>query len=136
MSTWTTDHQARLPPEASIRSVAGSPWLPPSHLATQCTRVCGVWKSSSPASSLSREAQAIPPMVMADESLSMVFELGDKGSLQWHLGSVLGGEQQGYLLQSLQLSILEWWLELLLDLLLALDAFLWLLHAVPHLPSW
>ena len=70
------------------------------------------------------------------ESLGMVFELGDKGSPQCHLGSVLGGEQQEYPLQSLQLSILEWCLELLLDLLLALGTFLWPLRAVPSLPSW
>ena len=38
---------------------------------------------------------------MAEESLGVVFELGDKGSPQWHLGGVLGGEQQEYLPQSL-----------------------------------
>ena len=31
----------------------------------------------------------------------MVLAPGDKGSLQWHLGSMLGGEQQECLLQSL-----------------------------------
>ena len=31
MSTWANSHQARLPLEASICSVAGSPCLPPSH---------------------------------------------------------------------------------------------------------
>ena len=38
---------------------------------------------------------------MAEESLGMVFELRDKGSPQWHLGGMLGGEQQEYSLQFL-----------------------------------
>ena len=74
---------------------------------------------------------------MAEESLDMVFELEGKGSLQWHLSGMLGGEQQEYLLQSLQLGILERCLELFLDLLLPPpDAFLWPLCTAPHLPSW
>ena len=40
-------------------------------------------------------------MFMAKESLGVVLEFEDKGSLQWHLGGVLGGEQQEYPLQSL-----------------------------------
>ena len=66
----------------------------------------------------------------------MVFELGDKGFLQWHLGGMLGGEQQEYPLQYLPLGILEKHLELLLNLLLlALGVFLWPLRAVPRLLS-
>ena len=72
---------------------------------------------------------------MAKESLGVVLELRDKGSLQWHLGGMLGGEQQECLLQSLRPGILEQCWELLVDLLLDLDAFLWLLHAAPSLPS-
>ena len=59
----------------------------------------------------------------------MVLALGDKGPPQWHLSSVLGGEQQECLFQSLRAGILEWHLELLLDLLLGLDALRWPLHA-------
>ena len=34
---------------------------------------------------------------MAEESSGVVFELGEKGSsILWHLGSMLGGEQQKY----------------------------------------
>ena len=73
-------------------------------------------------------------MLMAEESLGVVFELGEKGSsMLWHLGGMLGGEQQKYLLHPIQLCILEWYLELLLDLcLLALSLFLWLHHVAPH----
>ena len=60
----------------------------------------------------------------------MVSAPGDKGPLQWQLSSVLGGEQQECPLQSLRAGILEWHLELLLDLLLGLDAFP--LDAVPR----
>ena len=73
---------------------------------------------------------------MAEESLGVVLELGDKGYPQWHLSGVLGGEQQECLLQSLRPGILEQHLELLLDLLLDLDAFLWLLLTAPNPPSW
>ena len=66
----------------------------------------------------------------------MVLELGDKGSPQWHLGSMLVGEQQECPLQSLRPGILEWCWELLLDLLLDLDAFLWPLCTAPSLPFW
>ena len=72
---------------------------------------------------------------MAEESLGMVLELRDKGSPQWYLSGMLGGEQQECPLQSLRPGILEWHRELLLDLLLDLDAFLGLLHTVPSLPS-
>ena len=60
MSTWANSHQARLPLEASICSVAGSPCLPPSHRTMWHMGVCGVWKSS-PSSLSSREACTIPP---------------------------------------------------------------------------
>ena len=46
----------------------------------------------------------------------MVLAPGDKGSVQWHLGGMLGSEQQECPLQSLRASILEGHLELLLDL--------------------
>ena len=65
----------------------------------------------------------------------MVLALGDGGPPQWHFGGMLGGEQQECPLQSLRAGILEWHLELLLDLLLGLDALRWLLHAEPSLPS-
>ena len=65
----------------------------------------------------------------------MVFELRDKGSPQWHLSGMLGEEQQECPLQSLRPGILEQYRELLLNLLLDLDAFLWLLCATPSLPS-
>ena len=60
----------------------------------------------------------------------MVLAPGDKGSLQWHLGGMLGGEQQECPLQSLRAGVLEWHLELLLDL----DALLWPLHTEPSFP--
>ena len=38
-------------------------------------------------------------MLTAEENLGVVFELGEKGSpILWHLGGVLGGEQQECLL--------------------------------------
>ena len=61
----------------------------------------------------------------------MVLELEDKGSPQWHLDGILGGEQQECPLQSLRPGVLE----LLLDLLLDLDALLWPLRTAPSLPS-
>ena len=61
----------------------------------------------------------------------MVFELGDKGYPQWHLGGMLGGEQQEHPLQPLWLGTLE----LLLDLLLLALGALWPLHTAPHLCS-
>ena len=61
----------------------------------------------------------------AQASLGMVLASGDKGPLQWHLNSVLGGELQECLLQSPWASVQEWHLELLLDLLLGLDALRW-----------
>ena len=43
-------------------------------------------------------------MLMAKESLNVVFELGEKGSpILWHLSGMLGGEQQEYLLQPIRL---------------------------------
>ena len=57
----------------------------------------------------------------------MVLELGDRGSLQWHLSGMLGGEQQECPLQFLRPGVL--------DLLLDLDAFLRPLCSVPSLPS-
>ena len=40
-------------------------------------------------------------MLTAEASLGMVLAPGDKGPLQWHLGSMLGGQQQECPLQSL-----------------------------------
>ena len=57
----------------------------------------------------------------------MVLAPGDKGSLQWHLSDMLGGEQQECPLQSLRAGILEQHLELFLGL----DALLWPLRAEP-----
>ena len=65
----------------------------------------------------------------------MVLAPGDKGPPQWHLGSVLGGEQQECPLQSLRAGVQEWHLELLLDLLLGLDALRWPLCTEVSLPS-
>ena len=65
----------------------------------------------------------------------MVLAPRDKGSPQWHLSGVLGGEQQECLLQSLSAGVLEQHLELLLDLLLDLDALLWPLHAELSFPA-
>ena len=76
-------------------------------------------------------------MLTAEESLGMVFKLGEKGSpILCHLGGMLGGEQQEYPLHPIRLGILEWHLELLLDLLLlALGSFLWPHRTAPRLHS-
>ena len=60
---------------------------------------------------------------------------GDKGPLQWHLDGVLGGKLWECLLQSSWAGVQKWCLELLLDLLLGLDALHWLLRTEPSLPS-
>ena len=44
---------------------------------------------------------------MAERSLGVVLVPRDKGSPQWHLSGMLGGEQQECLLQSLRPGILE-----------------------------
>ena len=64
----------------------------------QWTGVCGVWKSSSHASSSSREARAIPPPEWLDQawdgtltakaSLGMVLASEDEVAPQWHLEGV------------------------------------------------
>ena len=144
-STWKNDCQPGLPLKASILSMASSLWPPPSRRTTQHTGVCRVWKSSYHVSSLSREALAILPlewleqasvrMLTAEASLGMVSAPGDKGFPQWHLSSMLGGKQQECPLKALRAGVLEWHLELLLDLLMGLDALLWPLHTEPSFPS-
>ena len=62
------------------------------------TGVCGVWKSSSHASSSLREARSIPPpewldrawngTLTAKASLGMVLVLEDEVAPQWHLKGV------------------------------------------------
>ena len=67
-TTWKNGCQLRLPPEASILLAASSPQPPPFHLITWHVGECGVWKSSSHASSLSREALAISPPEWLDRA--------------------------------------------------------------------
>ena len=91
--------------------------------------MCGGWKSSSHASSSSREAWAISPpewldrawdrTLTAEASLGMVLALGDKVALQWHLDSVQGDELWERPFLSPWADVWEWCQELLLDLLWA-----------------
>ena len=60
MSTWYSAHCPGLPLEDSGLPSAGLPGLSSSHRTMWQTGVCGVWKSSSNASSSSREARAVP----------------------------------------------------------------------------
>ena len=99
------------------------------------TGVCGVWKSSSHASSSLREAQTIPPpkwldwawdgMLTAKASLGMVLASGDMVAPQWHLKGVQGDEPREHPSLFPWASVWEWHQELLLDLLLGQDAVLW-----------
>ena len=126
----------------------GFPWRPPSSLwldpcgCPHFTRLCSVPAyggfGSHPPMHPHRPGRPWPfphwsgwtGMLTAEVSLGMVLAPGDKGSPQWHLGSM----QQECPLQSLRASVLEWHLELLLDLLLGLDALLWPLCAEPSFP--
>ena len=95
------------------------------------TGMCGVWKSSSHASSSLREALAISPqewldqawdgMLRAEASLGMVLASVHKSALQWHLDGVQGDELQEHPFLSPWAGVWEQHQELLLDLLLGLD---------------
>ena len=108
------------------------------------TGMCGVWKSSSHASSSLMEARAISPlewldrawdrMLTAKASLGMVLVLGDKVALQWHLEGIQGDEPWECQSLSPWASVWEWHRELLLDLLLGWDALLWLARLELSLP--
>ena len=65
----------------------------------------------------------------------MVLASGDKAAPQWHLNGVQGDELWEYPFLSPWAGVWKWHWELLLDLLLGLDALSWPPHVEPSLSS-
>ena len=143
MSTWKMTASQGFPwkPPSSLQLVPHGHPIPSNYMACwgvwglEIILPCFIIIQGGPGHSPTQVAGPGIGQNIAEGSWGMVLAPRDKGSLQWHLSGLLGGEQPECPLQFLRANILGQCLELILDLLLDLDALLWPLCTEPSFPS-